>query len=435
MATNISPSENDLKQALIDLRASNPTLGISKVHALLLSTHTTWTVSEKRTKKVLQSEGLVLSSSAAKNAGAESCGGVIYPSSRILKGLDISKFTRKVEVRYFGKSKGKGLVAKVKIAEGETIWKEDPFILAPEWELFDLQVSSVACAHCSTPLRDSPLVIPCRATSSSATSCTAKFCGRLCLSRSARIHPLLCSSQNPASVVLLAFARKSRWMSLHALVQCTARLMLTYQQDEASFWVDWEVFRGLARLSMEERAKGEWYGVGPDRDTWKKAYMLYVHAFREPPSAYDKKKFAKLVKRPLPEEIMHELFDYDAFLCGLGSMSLNLESHGGLYVLHSHMNHSCSPNISARHNEQRTALSRITAIARRDIEPGEELTLTYVDPSRGVKQRRSELLEWGFGTCQCERCRAEIEVASQQDASAVHEDDLEKELKAGLGVV
>ena len=32
-----------------------------------------------------------------------------------------------------GKGKGKGLVAKERITSGETVWKEDPFILAPEW--------------------------------------------------------------------------------------------------------------------------------------------------------------------------------------------------------------------------------------------------------------------------------------------------------------
>ena len=41
--------------------------------------------------------------------------------------------TPKAEVRFFGRAKGKGLVARAPIAAGETIWKEDPFVLAPEW--------------------------------------------------------------------------------------------------------------------------------------------------------------------------------------------------------------------------------------------------------------------------------------------------------------
>ena len=76
---------------------------------------------------------------------------------------------------------------------------------------------------------------------------------------------------------------------------------------------------------------------------------------------------------------------------------IDLEAHGGLYTLHSHMNHSWSINVSVWHLDQRTALSRITVIARCDIAVVEELVATYVDPSLGVCERRSQLVAWGFG--------------------------------------
>jgi SET domain len=106
----------------------------------------------------------------------------------------------------------------------------------------------------------------------------------------------------------------------------------------------------------------------------------------------------------------------------------DLEAHGGLYTLHSHLNHNCRPNIAVRHLDQRTALSRITMIAKRDIAVGEELLVTYVDPSLGVSERRSQLGAWGFGRCDCERCM------ESSDTEADHL-DLERELKAGLGVM
>ena len=124
--SGISPSEDDLKHALLALKTANPTLGIPKVHTLLLAAHPEWTVSEKRTRKVLQSAGLV-------QTGSGAAPGHVYPSSKLIDGLDVGKWSTKVEVKYFGKAKGKGLVAKEAIAEGETIWKEDPFVLAPEW--------------------------------------------------------------------------------------------------------------------------------------------------------------------------------------------------------------------------------------------------------------------------------------------------------------
>jgi len=71
------------------------------------------------------------------------------------------------------------------------------------------------------------------------------------------------------------------------------------------------------------------------------------------------------------------------------------------------------------------------AVAKRDIAVGEELVIPYVDPSLGVRERRSQLYAWGFGQCNCERCLKEEgeENKSQNDL------DLESELKTGLGVM
>jgi hypothetical protein len=108
------------------------------------------------------------------------------------------------------------------------------------------------------------------------------------------------------------------------------------------------------------------------------------------------------------------------------------------------MNHNCSPNVSVRHVDQRTALSRITVIAKRNIAVGEELVVTYVDPSLGVRERRSQLVAWGFGQCDCERCVEEERGGKSREDEGEGKgeikersdmDDLESELKAGLGVM
>jgi hypothetical protein len=49
--SGVVPSEDDLKIALRSLKIENPTLGIAKTQALLLSINPTWTVSEKRVRK------------------------------------------------------------------------------------------------------------------------------------------------------------------------------------------------------------------------------------------------------------------------------------------------------------------------------------------------------------------------------------------------
>lgn len=187
-----------------------------------------------------------------------------------------------------------------------------------------------------------------------------------------------------------------------------------------------------------------------------KAHQLFLQAFKEPKTPPEQKKLARILKKPLTPELEKEIFEYEAFSRGLGRMSLSksfpsqsvdirlhflpsdLEAHGGLYILHSHLNHSCSPNISVRHVDQRTALSRITMIAKRDIKVGEELLVSYVNPESGVKWRRTELEAWGFGTCQCARCVEEakhLKEEPQNDKDGFEMKDLEKELKAGFGML
>jgi len=295
--------------------------------------------------------------------------------------------------------------------------------------IYDLQVTSRACAYCSTPLTDKPMAVECPA-ASSAAYCPARFCNRLCLTRSAAIHPLLCPARNPAVVPLVNFARQLDWQTLHSVSQCTARLLLAYQQSEEAFEADWQIVKAFAMLGMEERfADLANKGVEPDRATWKKAHQLLVQAFQDPPTEPAKKKLAKILKKPLRQDIAKELFEYDGFLRALGRMNLNQENHGGVYVLHSHLNHSCRPNVSVRHLDRRNALSRITVIAKSDVEAGQELFVSYVDPEMSVKERRMHLQQWGFGACRCDRC-----VEEEKDLPKDDLDGLVSELKAGFGV-
>ncbi|XP_006453847.1 hypothetical protein AGABI2DRAFT_181876 [Agaricus bisporus var. bisporus H97] len=427
----ISPSEDELTTAIVELKKENPDLGISKIHNLLITKYPDWTVSEKRTRKILQAQGLVAT------ASGNTPNVLIYPSSRLVPGLDIQKWTPKVEVKWFDKRKGKGLVATHEIKEGEVIWKEDPFITSPEWGILDLQMKSVACAFCTTPLTGSPLILSC-AGSNMASPCTARFCNRLCFTRSAKLHPLLCPTKNPASIPLIQFVRESRWMAFYALVLCTSRLLLESQSEDKSFNDNWEMVHALAELGMEERHKYSYNLSGqyePDRETWRHAYELFIQAFKEPSSTADAKKLAKIFRKPHPSNFQAEIFDYNTgFLRGLGRMSLNIEAHGGIYTLHSHLNHSCDPNVSIRHLDQTTALSRITVIAKRDIKVGEELLITYVDPQLPYQTRQNELKGWGFGRCTCSRCLEEVKTVKEGEDDK-EMTNLASELKAGLGVM
>ena len=141
--TNV-PSDDTLLKALTPLRNANPSMGASKLHAMLLRFYPEWVggVSEKRTRRVLGNAGLAAQGQGMQNGMArtkstgnnlESINGKKYPSSRMLKDLDVSRWTDKVAVRDFGLERGKGLIATKDIEEGEVVWKEDPWVLTPEW--------------------------------------------------------------------------------------------------------------------------------------------------------------------------------------------------------------------------------------------------------------------------------------------------------------
>ncbi|GJP86983.1 hypothetical protein CLOP_g16957 [Closterium sp. NIES-67] len=73
----------------------------------------------------------------------------------------------------------------------------------------------------------------------------------------------------------------------------------------------------------------------------------------------------------------------------------------GVYLLASFFNHDCDPNVDISWPSDATAVLR----ARRDIEAGEHLTITYLDSSLGRKARQRHLKEaYGFD-CNCQRCQ------------------------------
>ena len=74
---------------------------------------------------------------------------------------------------------------------------------------------------------------------------------------------------------------------------------------------------------------------------------------------------------------------------------------GSVFLLGSRINHSCLPNIHFAYNPK---LKRETFHAIRNITPGEELTIMYINgTNRTMSQRKAELEKWGFA-CSCPAC-------------------------------
>ncbi|KAF9512819.1 hypothetical protein BS47DRAFT_1344910 [Hydnum rufescens UP504] len=417
MAENvISPSEDDLTNAARSLRISYPTLGAPRLLSLLLEANSNWTVSEKRLRKVLQKAGLSASSNTITPSVSNNDGDASsheYPTSRMVEHLTPSKWTNSVKVADFGREKGKGLVATKLVAEGERIWVEDPFVMCPEWELEELQRGAHACMYCTRPISLSITPpMPCK--------CSAMFCNRLCHARGAPAHAFLCPAQNPAAVPFLEHVRKEQWKAPYAWALFVA-LILSHavkgvDSTNKELYDMLEVLRGLAALSLEKRVRvlANWQaGDASSRALWKRTHTLFVQALYKPADPVYAKKLQKLKGKSiaLPPGVEDELFGYDQFLVGLGKMSLNMEAHGGL-----------------------NQTPRITIIAKSAIPEGEELVVSYVDPSQDVWTRRRMLKEWGFGTCLCARCVQEAESSKAAGGGVEQKAELEDELRGFLGV-
>ncbi|KAJ2924511.1 hypothetical protein H1R20_g12584, partial [Candolleomyces eurysporus] len=76
----------------------------------------------------------------------------------------------------------------------------------------------------------------------------------------------------------------------------------------------------------------------------------------------------------------------------------------GMYVFGSYFNHDCTPTVRKTQHGRSLCFT-----ATRDIEPGEELCINYIDisQSNGVVKRNEELSKEWFFECGCARCERE----------------------------
>ncbi len=92
------------------------------------------------------------------------------------------------------------------------------------------------------------------------------------------------------------------------------------------------------------------------------------------------------------------------------------------------MNHSCIPNVFVQYRggwgQQRPLV--LECVAVRDIQPGEELCISYVDCDLDTEERRQELLNYGF-FCECPRCEGKMEdmpaLPADEDLFGCSDDD------------
>ncbi|KAI0015711.1 hypothetical protein F4780DRAFT_49156 [Xylariomycetidae sp. FL0641] len=103
-------------------------------------------------------------------------------------------------------------------------------------------------------------------------------------------------------------------------------------------------------------------------------------------------------------DIIEDILRTNAF-----SLSLAGEPHMALYPSVSRINHACKPNAFIRFDKSSLAVG---VVAARDIDEGEEISISYIPVDQTRPQRQAALRRWGF-ECQCSLCSAsKAEVAA-----------------------
>ena len=94
-------------------------------------------------------------------------------------------------------------------------------------------------------------------------------------------------------------------------------------------------------------------------------------------------------------------------VCNAHGFNYNTGSSAALYFYGSKMNHSCKPNIV--YTSQRLADGRGSFIAKENVQPGDELFISYIDTFLSTPMRQKKLMEGYAFKCSCDLCTVEID--------------------------
>lgn len=111
----ITPIDSEVTDLITQVQASQPDWGALKILAALRIQHPDWAISEKRFRKI-------------QKIAANPDGSSLIARTGVDASIDVHIIAPKLDVKLFDKGKGKGLVAREKIMQGEVIWQEEPWI-------------------------------------------------------------------------------------------------------------------------------------------------------------------------------------------------------------------------------------------------------------------------------------------------------------------
>ncbi|KAF9580520.1 SET domain-containing protein 5 [Lunasporangiospora selenospora] len=412
MSAQVTPEAPVLTALISKIKTADPSLGIKKVLAEIQSQEPTWLVSEKRVKKLMAEAGIAVAKVELEVNDPS------IPVSHIDTDVDVSTLTNGlVKAKMINKIIGKGLFAAQDIPKGKILFTEFPFIYFPPMKRFNMIRKGEACGLCARTIKyGSVLICVCPACNK------VKYCTKACRQTAwDSSHKMECSALNPALKEYIDYCVEENWNAGMGALRSYERILLANETSAQELDSVLKHFDAFATVSQEERQRKEtsWDMMGDQsRMVWEKALELLIKGCQYPLKVTPKSGVSVLTK-PLPDRLKDSLFTMDAFLKTVGRYNINNQD-GGLYLLHSSLNHACAPNSVIDHPGAGTNYGVSVRLAR-DVKRDEQLQITYCDPRWGRDTRQQYLRTEYLFTCKCKRCTGS-------------DDQLSIEIKQSLGL-
>ncbi|CCH42549.1 lysine methyltransferase [Wickerhamomyces ciferrii] len=416
------PHERRIVEAVIKLwkdDSANEDLGIGKLHLLVKNDHPNWSLSEKRLKTVLKSYNLL--NSAQQYTYANEITSKETPDINLPKNIRLQ----------FTKNRGKGLYSTNLFKEGDLIWEEKtPLFFIPPLDRVNLIANSKACTYCGSLIssnNSSRSVLK----GLDCNVCRDVWCSQFC-KKNDKVHQLLKHNvyhddpkkQNSKKQIISSnwikyekFCQENKWNAAFAI-----GLIHSYIITDKS-GVLAKQFDAMAKVRQDIRYKAiDSSGIGASFDNNNNGGgALFV---KEQQESLWKQGF----------ELFNSIFpinqiSYEEFLTNLGTYNIN-NIDGSLFLIQSHLNHNCDPNVRVKFGEKKT--DGIKVYAKRDIKANEELTTSYVNPSHSLNQRLRELrVNWGF-ICNCKKCKDDSKIIQRKKSNEASSNQSKADVKKFL---
>ncbi len=155
----MAPSIEHIKEAILRIRKERKDIGILKLLDALRNDPFGFQLSEKRLRKILAEEKVLVDYKTCREITTES-----FSIDETLK------------IKYVDSKKGRGIFASKDIPADMNLFEESPVVFFPGWDIIRMMESNglQLCWTCAKPLKDGQFLVR------KCSKCETTFCSREC---------------------------------------------------------------------------------------------------------------------------------------------------------------------------------------------------------------------------------------------------------------